>query len=269
MLKPRFLPDAERVSVLAAIILLAYALARIVYLPERGVEIPLPGIILSFQFSIRTVVSLLVAGITAAGADWLLRDHPKFQDKVALQHALLPALTAWVIGIPLYQLSYGLFWWLGSAVGAGLLVLVLVAEYIVVDAGDVRQSLAAAGLTAVSFALFLILAIGLRASEVRLFLLIPALSLAAWLVSVRTLHLRLHGKWAFMPSALIALITGQVVAAFHYWPITPITFGVAVLGPAYALCSLVGGLLEGEPLRRAVVGPALVMSLVWGAALWI
>jgi hypothetical protein len=148
-------------------------------------------------------------------------------------------------------------------------MLVLVAEYIAVDPNDVRQPIAGAGLTAVSFALFLALAVSLRFSGLRLFLVLPALAIAVGLASLRTLHLRLHGQWAFTQMAIIVLFVGQLAAALYYWPLSPVSFGLALLGPAYGLTSLLASLAEGEPLPQAVVEPLVVLLLVWGAALWI
>jgi len=157
----------------------------------------------------------------------------------------------------------------GFALGGVTLMLVLLAEYIVVDPDDSRQPVAAAGLTAVSFALFLTLAIALRFSGSRLFLVLPALTLAAGLVSLRTLHLRLHGRWAFLQSSLIALLCGQIAAGLYYWPLSPVAFGLAVLGPTYALTSLIANLAEDETLEQALIEPGIVLAIVWGTALWI
>ena len=269
MIKPRYLPDTDRLSVLAAMILLAYALARFIDIPAKELAFQLPGVYLTLQFNVRTIVAFLVAGLTASGADWLLRQHPALGSGGTYEHWLLPALTAWVIGIPLFQMPLGPLWWAWFALGGGALMLVLVAEYIVVDPDDVRQPVAAAGLTAVSFALYLTLAIALRFSEMRLYLILPALILAAALVSLRTLHLRLHGVWAIIPSGLIALLCGQFAAALYYWPLSPVSFGLAVLGPAYALTSLIANLIEQQPLKMAILEPAIVLAVVWSTALWI
>jgi hypothetical protein len=250
-------------------ILLAYAVSRFVNISPRELGLQLPGFYLGFQVNIRTLVALLVAGITATGADLMLRDHPGLGSKRTWEHWLLPALTAWTLGIPLNQLPVGSQWLVSFVIGGALLMLVLVAEYIAVDPQDERYPLASAGLTAVSYALFLILAIALRSSGIRLFLILPALTIAAGLVSLRTLHLRLSGQWLFLPGLAITLIVAYITAAFHYWPLSPITFGLAILAPAYSLTSLVGALYEGEPFRKAIVEPAIVLLAVWGAALWI
>ena len=223
MQRTRYLPDPERMSVLAATILLAYALARFISLPVREFSVQLPIFYISVEFNVQTLVTVIVAGLTAAGAEWLLRDHPSIQqEKYSKVHWLLPGLTALVIGLPLLQVQPGPTWWIGFILGGGLLMLVQVAEYIVVDPDDVRQPLAAATLTAVSFALFLILAVTLQYAELRLFFILPAVFLAVFLVSLRTLHLRLHQQWAFLEAVIIAIILSQWAAALHYLPISPI-----------------------------------------------
>jgi hypothetical protein len=265
----RYLPQFERLSVLAATLFLAYALTQFVDIPGWELELQLPGLFLEIDLNIRTVVAFLAAGLAASGTDWLLRDHPALKQKGTLQHTLLPALTALVIGFPLYQIPFGAVWWIIFTLGGLLLMLVLVAEYIVVDPEDVRYTLAAVGLTAVSFALFLMLAIVLRSAGTRLFLMMPALGLAAGLVSLRALNLRLHGQWKYVECLVVAFVVAQAAAALHYWPLSPIAFGLAVLGPSYALTSLIGGLAEGEPVPRVFFEPLLVLILAWGAALWV
>jgi hypothetical protein len=66
----------------------------------------------------------------------------------------------------------------------------------------------------------------------------------------------------------VTLIIVQVAAALHYWPLAPVSFGLALLGPAYALTNLVGNLAEGTPLRQAIVEPAVVMLVLCGIAWW-
>lgn len=263
----RYLPDADRLSILAASILLAYALASYIHIPARQVGFQLPGIYLSVQLNVHTVVALLVAGLTATGSHQLLRDHPELGSERTIGHWLLPALTALVIGFPLYQIPPSLLWWLGFALGGALLMLVLVAEYVAVDPEDVRYTSATIGLTAVSFALFLALAIALRITGTRLWMIVPALSMAAGLVSLRALWLRIPGKWQFANAGVITLVVGQFAAALHYWPISPAAFGLVLLGPAYSLTSFLGNIAEGETPRQSVIEPVVVLLLIWGTAI--
>jgi hypothetical protein len=267
--RARNLPDPDRLSVLAALILLGYVSTRLVEIPTRTLSVQLPGLYLAFDLSIHTLVTLLVAGMTASGAEWLLHDHPALQGRRSIEHWLLPALTAWVIGVPLERLPFGPQWLAAFTLGGGLLMLVLIAEYITIDTRDARHAPAAAGLTALSFALYLMLVISLRSADLRLFFILPAVTLAGALAILRTLHLRLGGQWAFWQTLTLALVLAQLAAALHYLPLSPITYGLAILGPAYALTSLVGNLAKGAQLREAVIEPVVVLGIVWGTALWV
>ena len=264
----RFLPDPSRVSVLTAAVLLAHALTRVLSAGVFPVNIPLAGIALTFNVNLNTAIAILAAGLTATGMDWLLRSHPSLRQQRTLEYWLLPTLTALVVGIALSTLPPGPLWWLGFGLGGILLVMVFLAEYVVVDPDDVHFPLATAALTALSFTLYLILAVALRSAGVRLFLLVPALFLAAGLVALRTLHLRLGERWEFGWAVGIALVGVQLGAALHYWPISPVRYGLALLGPAYALTGLAVSLMEGNPFRRAAIEPALMMAVMWGLALW-
>lgn len=269
MPKANHSPAPDRLSILSAVILLAYATARFVDLPTRQVEVQFAGVFLTIEVNVRILVGLLVAGLTATGADWLLRAHPALEGKRTLEHWLLPALTAWVIGVPLYRLPLTWQWLVSFAIGGALIMLVLIAEYIAIDPEDTRYATATAGLTAVSFALFSMLAIALRSAGVRLILILPTLTLAGGLISLRTLHLRIPGRWAVWQSIVLGLVVAQFTASLHYWPLSPIAFGLALTAPIYALISLIGSLSEGQSLRRALVEPVLALLILWGTAIWI
>lgn len=263
------LPDIDRLSILGATILLTYLLARFVNLPSRTFELQLPGIYIAIDLNVNSIVALLVAGLTITGTSWLLYDHPALKGKTTFEHWILPALTAVVIGVPLAQLPLGVVWWSGFLLGAIVLWLTLVAEYITVDNDDFRQPIAAVGLTILSFALFLALAIGLRVGNWRLFGTLPALGMAGFTVCLRSLQLRLGGRWMFLESGLVAWITIQVVAAAHYLPISAATYSLVILGPAYALTSLAGNLAEGQPLQSSLTEPAIILAIIWGIAFWL
>jgi hypothetical protein len=126
-----------------------------------------------------------------------------------------------------------------------------------------------AGLTAISYTLFFILAVALRYSGARLYIIIPALFLAAALASLRILHLRLSGIWEYAWSIGIAFACIQIAAGLHYWPLSPVQFGLMLIGPLYALTNLAINLGEGLPAQRAALEPAIVSALTWGLAIFV
>ncbi len=267
--KERYLPDANRVSVVAAVVLLTYALTRLVNAPAFTVTLQLPGFYFSYPLSMGTAMTLMAAGLTASGMDWLLREHPSLQSERPIEHWLLPALTAFIIGVLLNILPSGSVWWIGFGLSAAILVLVILAEYIAVDPGAPSYAIASAGLTALSYALFLLFVIALRLAGARLFIIVPAIFLAAGLVTLRTLHLRLGGKWNFPWGIGVGFISAQLAASLHYWPLSSLQFALILLGPLYALTALAYRLNEDIPMRNAITEPGIILGALWVAAIFL
>lgn len=261
------LPDGNRLSVISAVILLAYALIPFVNLPTQVVRLPLPWVLFQFNLDYGNLVSFLVAILAGLGADWLLQGHPNHESGSIWRHGFIPALTAWVIGVPLNTLDVGPEWWVVLALGGVLLVLVLVAEYIVIDLSGVAYMPASLGLTTVSFALYLVLAIAVRAANFRLFLLLPALVPTLFLLVLRTLYLRSSGRWNWVWALGIALVVGQLVVGLHYLPIKPLSFGLIVVGAAYGLTMFGSGLEEGREDWSLWFEPVFMVSMLWVFAL--
>lgn len=263
----KYTPDSNRIGLVTSTVLLALALARILPSPEFNFELQLPGFLLAFPFNISTIMGLLTACLTATGMDWLLRGHPSLNGRATFQWWFLPTLTTFVISIPLSILPNGRAWWIGFLLSSIFLYFVFLAEYIAVDPGAPYYSTSMVGLTAISYTLFFVLSVALRTSEIRLFLTVPALFLAALLASLRILHLRLSGKWEFAWAVGIALICIQLAAGLYYWPLSPIQFGLLLVGPLYGLVNLAINLGESVPSRRAALEPAVVTALCWGLAI--
>jgi hypothetical protein len=196
---------------------------------------------------------------------------------MTVPHWVLPSLTALVFGIVSHQLPFGLFWGQVMVIGAGVLSLVLVAEYIVVDGGDARYPLALAVLTALSYGLFLVLAVTMRANGVRLMFVLPSLAAAAALVSLRSVYLR-QRFWssyaleatnlAFFAGLSGLVVIGQLIIPLHYLPLSPLKFGLVLLAFAYALSGILGNLTERRRVRGAMVGPLIVWAVILGLARW-
>jgi hypothetical protein len=62
----------------------------------------------------------------------------------------------------------------------------------------------------------------------------------------------------------IAFVCIQIAAGLHYWPLSPIQFGLMLVGPLYGLTNLAINLSEDLPARRAAIEPAVVTALCWG-----
>ena len=108
----------------------------------------------------------------------------------------------------------------------------------------------------------------------------PALFAGAGLAALRTLHLRLNERWETAWAFGIGLVAVQLGAALHYMPLTPVRFGLALLGPVYALTILAVGLfcsvmwsnifslaIEGLGALKSQASSLLVIAILGGALL--
>lgn len=265
-----YLPSSDRMGMLIASVLLTFALTRLFQSPGLTLSISLPGFYYAIPITIDSLMTVFAAVLTAAGMDWLTRNHPSAGSKPAtLEHLLLPTLTAFVMGTPLSLLADSPAWWVAFAFGAALLTAVCVAEYIAIEPGSPAYGFARAGLTAVAYALFLVLVTSLRFSGARMVLVIPSIFIVAGLISLRILHLDGEDRWDFPWAIGIGLICAQIGAGLHYWPLSPIQFGVALTGPLYALTMFSTSLAENIPARRAIVAPTVILGVAWVSAIFL
>lgn len=262
------LPEQGTLSMLISVILLSYSLTHFVSIPDRLLEVTFLGVYLPIAINFSTLVTLLVAGLAASGAAWLFRDHPNVSGTTTAEHWILPGLTALVLMAAVEQLPFGWIWWT-AALGSGvLLAMVYTAEYISLDPENPLYLAAEIGITSLSLVLFMILAIALHAAEVRLFFRVPLLSISAGLVFLRVLHVRHSNQWAILPAAAVFLILGQTASGLHYWPISSLAYGLALLGPLYGLIEFTDLQLDHpnsiKPLT--LIEPILIVLISWFAA---
>ncbi len=252
--------------------MLAFALTLLVSFPEQLISFNILGILLEFSLNFSTLTILLTAILAAAGMEWLIQSHPDRPNDTnhwfSIRHWILPVLTTLVIGVALNNFKGGVFWWVIFGLGSLLLMAVFIAEYNVVNVGGIRHPMAAIGLTGLSFALYLLMAIAIYSSTLRLYLRIPLLAVGAMMVISRSLYLRL-GEWYPMWALVNSLIVSEVAVGFHYLPNAPIQIGLILVGLAYGLTSVVSGIKEfrrgwafwAEPVGMLAI--LIVIGVFW------
>jgi len=265
------LPKPGRLSTIIAGILICYSFLPFMQVPARIISFSIIGILVSLQLNFYNLISLITAVMAAAGMDWILFDHPHRKDKNLFPHLILPALTAGVIGFPLGLLKPGAAWWIILGLGSLLIVLVLLSEYISIESTDIRYPLALMVLSGTSYSLLLILSIALRSAGIRLYLLLLLLPAIYAFFSMRILNFRLggHGRWRFQWSAVITLVVTQILIALYYWPLSPVRFGLLLLGAAYAMIGVAASLEENPDPRNVYLEPLIVMAVLWILAIFI
>jgi hypothetical protein len=240
--------DSGRFSIVVATILLAYSLTPFVTIPNRELAFQLPGFLFLLRVDYTGLVSILSAGLGATGMAWILQSrHNDILPGAEYQHYLLPALTAWAIGVPLGALEINLQWWVVFVFGGILLASVLYSEFLVIDLTDVRAPLATIGLSAVGYSIFFTLCVALRGAGLRLYLLLPVLFITAGMVSWRVLNLRSVLQKQFHWTVATTFLITQAAIGLHYLPITPIQFGLCLTGLCYGVISFA---IQSENVNR-------------------
>jgi len=260
-------PSTNRLSVIAAGIITGYALLPFVQVSGRRISFTLLGIFISLNLNFFNLISLISALLAAAGTDWMLRESYRAGKNETLPHLILPALTAGAIGIPLGFLEVGTAWWIILALGSVLILLVLAGEYISMNPNNPYFPLALMVLSATSYALFLIIAIAVRAANLRLYLTASILPAVYGLFAVRMLQLRFGGTWPAKWTAAAALVILQFTVALFYWPLTAVRFGLLLLGPAYALIGIAAAIEEHQSFRKIPLEPLVMTGVIWALAL--
>ncbi len=260
------LPNPSTLSILIAVILLAFTLINFISIPSTQIDFSLLGIIFPLKINFSTLVAVLVLGLTASGTAWLLQENrASNQYQNTIVHWLLPSLTAMVLLLILQQIPFSGIWWI-AAFGSGLLLLlVFTAEYCVLDLENQYYQLAEIGISGLSLAFFLILAVGLHAAEIRLFLRVPVLSTAGLLIFLRVIHLRQEGRWAYIHGSAVFFLVGELAAGLHYLPLDSVSFGIALVGLLYAFIELSDRILESDaPLKTEIfITPGIVLVSFW------
>ena len=257
------LPQSSKLSIVSASILISYTLLQFIQVPAREVSFTIAGVVIPLRINFYNLVSIIAAALSASGADWMLRDHPLISTHSTLPHLILPAIAAGSLGFPLGLLEVSAEWWIIMGLGTLLIISIMVSEYISLDKNDSRYPLALMVLSAVSYGIFLLISIVMRASNSRLFLMLLILPAFFVFLCLRILHFRLGGRWRFEWTAVITLIIAQFIIAFYYWPLTPVRYGLSLLGPAYALIGAAASLEENPDFRKISFEPLLMLGLFW------
>lgn len=271
-MKP-FFPDVNRLSIVTATIMLAFALTKLVSYRVQNFTFSMLGVRIGFSLDFDDVVIFFSVLLVGTGMNWLLESHPdinRYPNRLShISHWIVPVFTALVIGAALKTFSDGLIWWVVYGMGSLLLFAVFIVEYNVVTHEDYRNPLSMIGLTALSFALYFLLAIAIFDSNIRLYVRLPLLGVGALMVTLRTLYLRL-GTWEPLWALLISLVLVEIVIGLNYLPITALQSSLLLLGVAYGLTSGVSALQEsrksralwGEPVSMLIL--TILISILWG-----
>lgn len=227
------------------------------------------GVRFSFDFNLYALFPVFIAVIALAGSAWVLSGHTASTEKprnlwTLLPNVILPGLSVFILSITLREMARSGTWWVVYVLGSLLFVLVLLAEYNVLDTQSETHPAAALGLVALSQALFLILSVALRTGRTRLFIVIPLVILASAFISLRSIRLRTQDGWKLEHALIIAILTGQLAIGLHYFFLTPLQYGLVLTAALYVMVSLACGVIQRLKPSELLVEPAVMIVLCIG-----
>jgi|GEM_PF-5710998 len=221
---------------------------------DSGADLSLFGLLIPLDLGF--LYSAMISGLVVVGMLWILSDHPSPTIKKT-QHVFLPALFVFILSVALKQLPVSGTFWVILAVGAGLLYLTLVSEFISVDTVDMRFPLASASLQTLAYVIFFIFVSTLSYGNQRLIFQFLFVFIASFAIAERNFHLR-TGSWKNVWSLIIAFIVAQLTVGFHYLPLRPYQFGVFSVGILFSLIELTQS-MEGEFDQKSLLVPGLIL----------
>jgi hypothetical protein len=263
------MPDRDQLSVMAALVLLSYTLARLVVLPTIAAEFSLLGLLIPFEINTHLVMLALAAALNTAGAAWLLGSHPAAAtQRSTAEHWVIPGFAALAVGGILSRVPLGLGLGIGLALAAVLLIAVLVAEFIVFDPTDPRYDAASLGLRSLAYLLLIGVIFAVQATDIRAAFAIPIVMACSSAVAWRLLRLGAPKLRVWRYALLIGFVTTQLAWGLHYWPTAPLQQAlilglVTYLGEGFILAHIQEGITRARILELAVVAGLSLIATVF------
>mgnify|MGYP001168162845 CR=1 FL=1 len=275
--RPQFFPRTGQLSVLTAVIGLGYAVSRFLHLPARNLETMLFGSPISVRIDGKAILLLLLTALITTGTDVLMRSHPRLrQDPLDLRplcHWIVPSLTALGAGVLLNGLAAGPLWLLGMLVGTAVLVLVLVAEYAVIEPAHQVFYQMQIGLTLLAYLVALVWFSWVALLGVRSAFSATSTLLIGGLISFRLLRLHaIPAPEAGWNSLAVGLLLAELMWVLGYWSLPALVVGAWLLVVLHLAIGFVrighnrnlSGRSVAEYTLVALIALALTMLLVSG-----
>ena len=259
----------NRFSILLAFLAFGFALVFLLPGDLDAVSTNILGI--RIQLSYYSFVPFLLALLAAVGAVWVFSTHPKWlQEKLSLlsllPHLMLPFISTMILAIVLRQSARSLTWWVVYLTGYIIVVLLLRAEYVLIEETEMNSLGYSILIISFSFGLFLLLTISLKNSDIRIIAQFLLFFLSSMFVSYRLLSLRESSSDNFLMALLASWLVTQLAVGLHYVFIRPIQYGLLLTGLLYSLSSLLNQLKPEkswyqylEPLAMAAVTIVLLV----------
>jgi len=264
----------NRANVLATLVVLGLVLAAFLNFPAWSREIMVLGSPLTVSITQTTMIALLLTGIVCAGTDTVVRLHPRAREidgSFTFVTWTVPALTTALAAVLLPELPSIAYQVAGYVLAGLVLILLISAEYVTIDAADRRYPAARLLLNSWAYLLALMAFVLIYSVKARSLVSATAVTAVGALLALELLRGAGQGFGRTARYALIAgLATGQVIWAMNYMRLGGISGGLVLLFGFYIATGIAGQTLQDKLTRRvlleygAVALAGLFVLLRWG-----
>lgn len=248
----------ERLSVVVSLVLLGLVIALLVDIPTRTLTTYVFGSPLTVPISGQRVVSTILIALAIAGADYVLREHPRYRNAGVRYVSLfwiLPGIVTLAAVWYVPQLMASPVVWLAGLLFSGfVLASVIAAEYITIESDEPLAIRARLYLNLVTYVAALMLFTSIYGTGVRSLVSGPATIIVTTVLALALLRIEprsLGRTWAY--SLVIGLILGQVIWALNYWNLSTLGGGVLMLLIFYFCSGIAQQELLGRYSRRVLI----------------
>lgn len=235
--------NRDRLSVLIALILLTSVLFRFVQLPQVTRRFHLLGSPLEVNLTGTSLLVVLVGGLTAMGARYVLAAHPDAPDRLSR-----PLYFSWVLpgllgGMAAYlvELAPGAVVWGGGLLIAMLLVGVTVAaEFAALSPRHPAATRSRLGLNILAYLLAFLFFYLIYRTRARSLVTATEVTLVAFLIALDLLGVAgTRPTRVVLYSGIVGLLVGEMTWALNYWRVDNWTAGLLLLLFFYLLTGVV------------------------------
>lgn len=257
----------ERLSLLISLVVVGLGMSRVLDLPPRTLEFSVLGSRATITLSGAWLFAIVLAVLTATGVESIHRSHPRVhlsQTRYTAILWILPALQVALAALilPFFSAVF-LYGFVFILLAAGLLTVIILAEYHTIDASDALYAISRLGLNLAGYALALILFWSVYNVKARSLLSAPIIGTVSALVALELLRGNEAGvRRTWLYGAAIGLMMGEVLWAMNYWNVNGLFAGLVMTTLFYVLVSTAQQYLWGHLSWWMLAEFALVILIV-------
>ncbi len=262
----------ERISLLTGLVMIGLTLALLLEFPSGRLGFSIFGSEVSLVLSGTWLLALILAALSAAGVDSIVRLHPRVhlgETRYIFILWILPVVIV-VTGTLLLTLTevrvYGL---VSVALTGALFFLAILGEFYSIDVADRFYSAARLGVNLVVYLVALVLFATIYGWKIRSLISSPAIGLAAGFLSLELLRgAEEDFRRTWLYAAAVGLILGELAWALNYWNLSGFIGGGLLFIFFYIFTGLVQQYLWKRLSARvliefAAIGLGALALLAW------